>query len=198
MIRWIVLLCVLLSRFYIFAFHLDDIPETAGRLNGYERGSVELRLQSMPLNNIEGIWQFPSDGALVVIERFIPDNYRDDGVERYRLVVVQSPRLSVRPGTIMGYMIPSAKKGYYDARIYTSFDGGINLNTPKKFILKHSDDARLSFVEHKTGVKVNLWRMVPYMFRYSISKQDNRPEEMNGCIKIFPKEAEFNTTPRYL
>jgi hypothetical protein len=98
----------------------------------------------------------------------------------------------------MGYMIPSAKKGHFDARIYTAFDGGLHLSSPKKFILNHSDDGRLSFVEHKTGVKVNLWRMVPYMFRYSISTQNNRPEEMNGCIKIFPSETNYNAAPRYL
>lgn len=198
MIRCGILICALLCGFNLFAFHIDDIPETSERFKDYERGKVELRLQSMPLNNIEGIWQFPADGAQVVIERFTPDNYRDDGATRYRLVVIQSPRLSVRPGTVMGYMIPSAKKGYYDARIYTAFDGGLHLSTPTKFILKHSDDGRLSFVEHKTGVKVNLWRMVPYMFRYSISAQDNRPEDMNGCVKIFPRETEDNHAPRYL
>lgn len=191
-------ICTLLCGFNIFAFNLDDIPSTSERLKGYERGNVETRLQSMPIGNIEGIWQFPTDGALVVIEQFTPDNYRDDEVTRYRLVVVQSPRLSVRPGTIMGYMTPSAKKGYYDARIYTAFDGGLSLSDPKKFILKLSDDARLSFVEHKTGIKVNLWRMVPYMFRYSISSQDNRPEEMNGCIKIYPRETKADSAPRYL
>ncbi len=198
MARCGMLICALLCGLRLFAFNLDDIPLISERLNSYERGNVETRLQSMPLDNIEGIWQFPTDGAQVVIERFIPDNYRDDGATRYRLVVIQSPRLSVRPGTVMGYMIPSAKKGYYDARIYTVFDGGLHLSSPKKFILKHSDDGRLSFVEHKTGVKINLWRMVPYMFRYSISTQDNRPEDMNGCIKIFPREVDHNPTPRYL
>ena len=198
MYRCGMLICALLCGLNLFAFNLDDIPLTSERLNGYEPSNVEAHLQPMPLDNIEGIWQFPADGAQVVIERFTPDNYRNDGATRYRLVVIQAPRLSVRPGTVMGYMIPSAKKGHFDARIYTAFDGGLHLSSPKKFILKHSDDGRLSFVEHKTGVKVNLWRMVPYMFRYSISIQDNRPEEMNGCIKIFPSETNHNDAPRYL
>ena len=187
------LMCVL----NIYAFGLDDLSETSEVLNGYNKSEVKTRLSAMPLDDMEGMWQFPVDGALVVVERFVPESHRDDGVIRYRLVIVQSPRLSVRPGTVMGYMIPSAKKNFYDALIYTSFDGGTALYKPKKFILKHSDEANLSFVEHKTGLKVNLWRMVPYMFRYSITKQDTRPEDMNGCVKVYPQK-EGSVGPKYL
>ena len=74
MYRCGMLICALLCGLNLFAFNLDDIPLTSERLNRYGPSNVEAHLQSMPLDNIEGIWQFPADGAQVVIERFTPDN----------------------------------------------------------------------------------------------------------------------------
>ena len=62
------------------ADHIDTLPQVSQTLSGYaDIDSIKRRLTSLPLHIIEGIWQFPADGATVVIERFNPDNTRDDG-----------------------------------------------------------------------------------------------------------------------
>ena len=38
-------------------------------IRDYDREVVKTRLAAMPLHSIEGIWQFTTDGALIVIER---------------------------------------------------------------------------------------------------------------------------------
>ncbi len=58
------------------ADHIDTLPQVSPQtLSGYaDIDSIKRRLTSLPLHIIEGIWQFPADGATVVIERFNPDN----------------------------------------------------------------------------------------------------------------------------
>ncbi|WP_304370739.1 hypothetical protein, partial [uncultured Muribaculum sp.] len=56
------------------ADHIDTLPQVSQTLSGYaDIDSIKRRLTSLPLHIIEGIWQFPADGATVVIERFNPD-----------------------------------------------------------------------------------------------------------------------------
>lgn len=194
--RWlIVLLCALALPGVVNA---TQIPDRSELLAGYDRDSVEQRLLSLPLHDIEGIWQFTENGSLIVIERFKPTESPDDGVVRYRMVVLQSPRLSVRRGTVMGYLWPTAKRNCFDARIYTDFDGGSVLTKAKRFTLSLDDESRLAFTRHKSGVRINLWRFVPYMFRYSVSSRDDRPRNIDGCVKIFPVSSRSQIQPRYL
>ena len=80
------------------ADHIDTLPQVSQTLSGYaDIDSIKRRLTSLPLHIIEGIWQFPADGATVVIERFNPDNTRDDGAARYRIVILRSPQRSMIP-----------------------------------------------------------------------------------------------------
>lgn len=173
---------------------LDDIPATSSRLDGYNRDRVTKRLSEMPLHNIEGLWQWVDDGAIIAIERA----KTIEAVTTYRMVVIESPHRSIRPGTVMGYLTTTAKQDNFDARIYT--DNNLNglLHSSKSFNIVMSDNSRLAITPYREGISVSLWRWIPYMYRIGISTRGNRPQGLDGCIKIFPLPATRPLNPRYL
>lgn len=191
------LFSLILTLLIIPSLAASILPKESETLLGYERDSVIRRMKQLPLHHIEGLWQFTANGATIAIERYIDNNTPHDGASRYRIVIVSSPRLSIRPGTVMGIMIPTAKPNVYDAHIYTDFDGGTTLTGAKRFVLTLSEDSRLAFNQDKSGIKINLWRILPYMFRYSVTYKNERPRNLDGCVRIYPTPS-TPLQPRYL
>ncbi|MBR5899247.1 MAG: hypothetical protein IKZ14_07275 [Muribaculaceae bacterium] len=173
------------------------LPEQSSVIPEYERDSVVSRMRKLSLQPIEGLWQFAESGATIAIERNT-NNLPDNGLMRYHMVIVNSPQLTITPGTIMGYITPTAKNGVYDATIYTDFDGGTILSLPKKFILTLNDESHLAFSRDNSGIRINIWRFLPYMFRYSVTYKNERPRNIDGCIRVFPESVNSFTQPRYL
>ena len=172
----------------------ESIPDTSQQLSGYERDSVTNRLRALPLHDIEGLWQWVEDGAIIAIER----DFINEAITRYRMVIVESPQRSIRPGTVMGYLTTTAKRGNFDARIYTDNDLTGLLSKTKSFNIVMSDDTHFSITSYREGISVNLWRLIPYMYRINISTKSNRPQGLDGCIKIFPPSTSKPQNPRYL
>lgn len=180
---------------------VEKLPARSYTLSGYDNpDTVRNAMQRRPLHRIEGIWAFPSDGASVAIERC------DDGTlagtadaVAYRIVVLRSPCRSLRPGTVMGHLAATAKPGVYAAELYTWGDGGATLARPKSFTLTLVDDAHLTFRQHSRKVKVNLWRLLPYMSRISMRVSDSdAPTDIDGCTRLFPRPLSGPVEPRYL
>lgn len=196
------LLILILTAVSAMAARLvEKLPPVAEVVPGYASlTQVKERMNQAPLHSVEGIWQFPSTGAIVAVER---DEARDKGglAVRYRLVIVRSPQRTLRPGTVMGLLAPTSKKNVYAAEIYTGSDGGSRLRSPRSFTLTLSDDARLSFVQN-SGLKVytNLFRMIPYLSRVSfrIYRQQHSPRDLDGCLRLFPMPASGPLNPVYL
>lgn len=180
------------------AHDMSLLPVNSEVLGGYERDSVENRMMQAPLHAIEGVWQFLGDGAIIAIEQFDPDMLAGSQNYFYRMVIVKSPMLSIRPGTVMGYVSATAKMGCYEAYVYTS--GGLHglLSKPRTFTLTLTDDNRLVFSEYKKEVKVNLWRWLPYVYRVGLSIKDTRPKGLDGCVRLFPQPVSQPLNPRYL
>ncbi len=158
-------------------------------------------IDRLPLHHIEGIWQTTADGARVMIERWDGDDCPLIPGENtvYRLIIISSPRKSLRPGTVMGYAVPTARKGYYDARIY-SRQVKNRLSAPKRYTLKLTDDSRLSMtpVKHGWNVRITPPRLF-YLFRLSLTKQpDTRPQDLDGFTRIYPEPDGIPAEPRYL
>ncbi len=198
------IIAVLLSLTYIFQVDaqnniLDQLPCQSSVLKEYEYDDVITRLSQAPLHDIEGIWQFIDNGTKIAIEQFNPDVIAGEQSYLYRIVIINSDRLSIEPGTIMGYASATTKEKCFDARIFS--DGKLNgvLSIPKTLTLNLTDDAsRLSFNEYKTEVKINLWRLIPYIYRVGLSIKNTRPKGLDGCIKIYPKSTSAPISPRYL
>ena len=177
---------------------IDMMPAQSEVLKGYEKDSVIARMKQAPLHHIEGVWQFVDDGATIAIEKFNPDNISGTQSNFYRIVIIKSPMRAIEPGTVMGYVISTAKRNIFDAHIYTS--GGLSglLSMPKTFTLNLSDDNLLSFNEYKTEININLWRLLPYIYRVGVSVKNTRPKGLDGCFRVFPASNQKPLNPRYL
>lgn len=166
---------------------------------GYEDISiVKQRMGQAPLHRIEGIWQFPDDGAIIAIERQSEDQQLK-GALRYVMVLLHSPVRSVVPGTIMGTISPSAKKDHYSARIYTDSDGGSRLLKPKDFTFVIEDNCRLIF-KQRNGLKWRIypWRLFPYIYKLGVRVTSQSTPPIEGCIKIYPYDSLLPREPIYL
>lgn len=171
-------------------------PESR-RLDGYESvKTVENRLSATPLHPIEGIWQYPADGGLVAVERC---NASAAEGREYNMVVISVANRALRPGTVLGSLRATSQRDVYDGLFFTSTTAdGLRLKAPKGVILTLDDDAsRLSMRRIKKGIHLNLWRMLPYIFRFSVSRHDDTPRNLDGWIKIYPQPA-TPAEPRYL
>ncbi len=177
---------------------VDMLPDDSRVIDGYSMKEVRQRFDEGDIHDIEGIWRFVDDGSVMAIERFVPDEIPDNGNASYRIIVVKSPTRALSPGTLMGYVSPTAKKGVYDASVYTAYDGLRGLHKKRRFCLSLGDDGLLSFTQYRQGVKLNLWRLIPYMFRYSIRYSSDRPKGLDGCVRIWPPSVSVPFEPRYL
>lgn len=189
-------LLVILISLSAHADFLHELPSESTILEGYANAdTVEMRLSEMPLSPIEGVWQMAAEGATFVIER--AENSTDLAPAQMRIVIIRSPRRSVRPGTVVGHVVTTAKPAVYEARLYTSFAPRTGLISAKAFSLEVKDDM-LVFTPFKSPIKVNLLRLLPYMYRRAISTQTSRPEGLNGALRLYPRSAAHPLTPVYL
>lgn len=156
---------------------------------------AQQRLASMPLHDIEGIWQLTADGATVAIWR---DDAAAQGVAQYTVTVLESPVLTVMPGTVMGTITPTAQPHTFDASLLTDFDPGtLKLNRPRPFTLKLEDRAHLSFRRVNTGIRLSPIILFPYFMRRGMKIGSDRPDDLDGAIKLYPPTPVAGQ-PRYL
>jgi len=176
---------------------LDNLPDES-RLPGY--GSAEAvreRMASAPLHDIEGIWQMAGEGTLMAIER---DPSTDGASALYRMIVLRSAAISVREGTVMGYLTPTSQRGSYDARIYTGLsDDHTRLVSPSRNVITLADDgARISFKPYGRSLRFNWWRLLlPYMYRGLVTPIERRRGDLDGCVRVYPAPSN-PLNPRYL
>ncbi|WP_290464096.1 hypothetical protein [Duncaniella muris] len=181
---------------------LENVPGRSQVVSGYSKpDSVTDRLAQMPLHAVEGLWRFASEGSLMAIERNSDRAAGEYEAETtvYRMVIVRAADMALRPGTVMGYLTPTAKRGVYDARIYTSrLDNGTTLHAPKKFtVTLTDDDSRISISDYGSSLRFNWWRLLPYMYRYLFTRQEKNPGAIQGCLRVFPAPS-IPSEPRYL
>lgn len=157
--------------------------------------SISSKMSRHPLDPIEGIWELTADGAVVAIERE-PSAARK-ATATYRITTISMPDRSVAPGTLMGRAVSTADTRRFDSAIYTKVTGG-KLHSPAGFIISLSDDGRLSLSHYRQGVRLNLWRMIPYMFRYSVTTVDERPKGIDGMVRLHPRSGTTASSPRHL
>ncbi len=217
---------------------IDTLPTESVVLDGYMSDGIEERMDIEASSPIEDVWKLVATGGLIAVERVEPrgadvgsaDCYRmvvlraPDravrpgtvmgylqptaagviAVERveprgadvgsadcYRMVVLRAPDRAVRPGTVMGYLQPTAAGDTYEANIYTDTDGDGTLRGAKSFRVVVSEDA-MQFYRVRSGLSVNIFRLLPYMFRRAV---DYRPDDHNGldgCVRY--RDCSF---PRY-
>ena len=176
---------------------LDTLPDETC-LPGYESiGCVTARMSAAPLHDIEGLWEMAGEGTLMAIER---DPSTDGASALYRMIVVRSAVVSLREGTVMGYLTPTSQRGSYDARIYTSqSDDRRRLTHPSRNVITITDDGtRISFRPYGRTLRFNWWRLLlPYMYRTLVTPVERSRGDLDGCVRVYPTPA-TPLNPRYL
>lgn len=159
--------------------------------------SVAVRLDQWPLCPAEGVWQMAADGAVFAIERETP-SATETMPRQLRLTIIRSPHRRVRPGSVMGTARPTVKPGVYEATLNTRIAELGGLELPRRFLLTlNADGTALTIEPYRSPVKVNLLRLIPYLYRV-VRVQDSRPRGLDGAVRIYPAPAVNPLTPVYL
>jgi len=174
------------------------MPATSPVLQGYnDIDSVKLAIDMRGPDDIEGIWKMAGTQTTVVIEPATTPTLSGAGFEAYQIVIVSSPRKSMRPGTVLGYIVPTARKNYYEARIYTSKTRAI-LQKHRRFTLNLTDDRHMSMTANKAPWRINLRHTLRFLVRAGISTQSTDDMGLDGFIKQYPAPEGVPDKPVYL
>lgn len=167
-----------------------SFPEISGIIDDYNMTSVKNSLKERDIHRVEGIWQL-TDGTIVGIERNEADDAFRDAISIYRIAILQSSARSVRPGTIIGYLAPTAKEGTYEGRIFTNYSPRRLPSYPRKvFIHLDSSNDRISFEPDRSGWKLSLRHTFPWLFHPSVRYQsDSRRSDLYGGVRLYPVPA---------
>ena len=168
------------------------LAANAGDYDSVEK--VTQRMSDKILNAIEGVWQFTGEeGAIVAIEK----DPTATGLPSYKMIVIDSPQRALLPGSLMAKIRSTVKPDTFEADIFTHFSlSSMSLNSPKKFILTLKN-SRLTIKPVKAKLSVNLLRLIPYAYRLGLSYRDHRPDDLDGCVRIFPAPSQ-PSNPVYL
>lgn len=152
--------------------------------------NVEDFFSGMNVSDIEGVWRMSgSEGVFAVMA--------SPGSIFYDIVAIDVPDQSVLPGAVIGACTPAGREDYYDAQMFTSAEGG-KLSAPRRFTISLAAPGNMVIEPVTDRLKINFWRLLPYMFRHAVSHVNDRPNNLDGAIRVYPTSAESPSTPRYL
>ena len=182
---------------------IDNIPDGSALVVGdYSLDAVEQRLRSMPLQPIEGLWYYNEERTMLLIERTDAD--ASDLKLTYRIVYVDSEDYDILPGTVVGYVEPSAEHDKYALWIYSEMSASALVHPLKCVATLASEADVLTFVKARWKLKfrANFARFLPSLFKgISLLTEYDDAKAPLGFRKIFPARDDDGTTSgviRYL
>lgn len=175
-----------------------NMPRQSPVRQGYDSPeAVKERMASRPLDRVEGLWQLAADQAVVAIELCDDPRVVPPGVKAYQVVIINSPRHTMRPGTVMGYLTPTARHDRLHGRLYTrSVRSWLEGSEP--FIIKLTDDDHLSMSPESHRLKPGLRYNLNFLLRFSIVDREPREEGLEGFTRLYPTPSTPPLTPVYL
>ncbi|MBQ9577205.1 MAG: hypothetical protein IJV11_10020 [Muribaculaceae bacterium] len=191
----ILLTCLLLP---LVAAAGSPVPRRSVVLAGLDVDSMRLRLDEMDVQPLEGIWYYPNEETTLGIERY--KGLHNIG---YRIILLDSPDINVMPGTVIGYIAPTAVDNKFQLWLYSQRDK-LTLVKPLECVATlNSTFTTLTFdpPHWKLKVRVNVARFLPSLFSgMSIIPERVGEKVPVGFRKIYPEGG--NGTPfnrvRYL
>lgn len=159
--------CFLLIVSMVFCSLGAQVPQSA----------IE-RFGNRSLLPIEGVWKWNS-GAMVVIE--------ENGSGRITVTLIDSPDPTVDTPLVIGTGNFGGTDKTYNLELVTNGKTAERRkNSGKaKFVAKITDSGRLSLTPYSTRLRVNAWRLLPYLFRFSVTS-NKEPNGLDGAIRIWP------------
>lgn len=171
----------------------NNLPCHSEVLSGYDEAEVRERLDKLDLQAIEGLWSYPQEQMLVVIERFTSPNISKK--IGYRMVMVSAEDLSLLPGTVIGYLEKSALDNKYQLWLYSEQCGTELENIQKSVATLSEDDGTITFTrsEWTAKVRINFSRFLPNLFRGISIVPEKKGETLpEGFKRIYPISGNVN------
>ncbi len=194
--------CVLLCSF-LFGNHLFAVKPLAYDIDR----AIEI-CDSIPLDNLEGVWIYPEDNVTVLVLK--NESPTLSSLPTYEISVVESSDCNVNPGELIGKITPTTDPKKYTVELLTERKG-LDLLKPKTCVATLSSDGDALTLRHSSSkfkLRLNLnpsillpklWRSIIRIGASSSGKEsDNAPE---GMIKIYPSydgNGSSRRQPRYL
>lgn len=170
------------------SYYRDDVPQESESLYGYSIENQTAKFEGLPIQGIEGIWEYPDEMMTVAIEQFTSTNFAPNIT--HRVVMLECTDDDLLPGTVIGYVSPSADNSKYELWIYSEQEGTALL-MPVRCVATLKD-GMLTFKRMKNlkvRTRVNLNRFLPTLFRgISVYPQITTEELPVGFRKIYPTD----------
>ena len=168
----------------------NGIPKKSVVLEGIDVDSMRVRLSESGMQPLEGIWYYPNEEMTMGIER-----YNGGKNISYRIILLETPDINLVPGTVIGYIAPTAVDNKYQLWIYSQRDR-LTLIKPLQCVATLNAAATsLTFdpPHWKIKVRVNIARFLPSLFN-GISIIPERVEEKVpiGFRKVYPEGGDGN------
>lgn len=127
---------------------------------------------------IEGVWYWTS-GAVTKIEA--------DSFGNIVITLADCDDPLVDTPKVIGTGRFTGKTGTYDIELYTDKNGVADKNRPGtiRMIAKVNDSQHLSFHPYSSKLKFNLRHLLPYFFRFSVSRE-KEPDGLEGAVRVWP------------
>lgn len=136
------------------------------------------------IDPIEGVWQFPADGASIVIVKATSTTFD--------IFLLDSPRLDVKPGTLVGSAVVSPKRNYYDGELKPRNLGKKMKLGNQSVTFTVNDNGTLTIRPYSDGYKVSFRRWLNYFLKISITRDNGRPKDLDGARRIYPYRLSDN------
>lgn len=174
-----------------------ELPDSSWVMPGISEGAAKELLIEKRQNPLEGIWESSGEGTRVaIIPGSAPGSPRSLA-GNYLIVLLDSPRPRLQPGTVIGVCTPYAKPHNYDCLMYTRTDGR-RFWSAKRFTLNLADDTHLTMTEVHSGLKVTFGFTLPSIRFLRISNRNDRPSDLDGFIRLWPATGTPPAVPRRL
>lgn len=139
------------------------------------------KFEGRTLVPVEGLWLWNS-GAIVEIKA--------NSTGAITLTLLDTPDPDIDTPVVIGTGTFAGKENTYDVQLVTKgnlIDRKANRGKAD-FVLTINNNRRLSLSPYSTSLKVNLWRLVPYLFRFSV-RHDAKPDRLDGAIRLWPLQG---------
>lgn len=160
------------------------VPGHSTLLSDVDETSMRERLSHTDMQPLEGIWEYPVEDMTVGIERYNGEH----GID-YRIVMLASGDIDLLPGTVMGYIAPTAAHNKYSLWLYCERNGTVLEHPVECTATLNSDATSITFVKPHWEVKfrVSLSRFLPSLFKGLGVSADKKEEKIPvGFRKVFP------------
>ncbi|MDE6526742.1 MAG: hypothetical protein K2L75_05755 [Muribaculaceae bacterium] len=138
------------------------------------------RADAEPTSGVCGLWRVGADGAVFSVKEAEAEGC-------YSLTLVDSPDYTVTPGTEFGRLAHTGTRHVFDASLQTSLSGRQKKSLRLDYTVEYLPaEQALVFRHYNKGWTVNVLRVLPYLFRISATRRNERPEGIDAARRIGP------------